>query len=145
MNLGFYVENNGGSPENTEIYNFLNQQIKDRKVSDASVFFNSVNFNPVKPEFGMFDGADVWNFTGTLIATSLNNAIRAHKTVNKSKVAYMYNGQKQNVFQLAGVANIMPVIVRNEADKKEFYRVTGKEPILMETLDVDKFREIHNE
>ena len=145
MNLGFYVENNGGSPENTEIYNFLNEQIKESNLKDASVFFNSVNFNPVQTKFGMFDGADVWNFTGTLIATSLDNAVKAKKVVNKSKVAYLYNGQKQNVFQLTGVANMMPVIVRDEAAAAEFRRVTGKEPVLMEKLNVDKIREIHND
>ena len=145
MNLGFYVENNGGTPENTEIYNFLNEQIKDNTITDASVFFNSVNFNPVQTKFGMFDGADVWNFTGTLIATSLDNAVKAQKTVNKSKIAFMYNGEKKNVFQLTGVANAMPVIVRTEQAEKEFYRVTGKKPVLMEKLNVDQIKEIHNE
>ena len=47
MKLGFYVESNGGTPQNTEIFNFLNKEVESGNLTDAAVFFNSVNFNPV--------------------------------------------------------------------------------------------------
>ena len=42
MHVGFYVDTNGGTPQNTEIYDALNKAIEDGDVSDASVFYNNV-------------------------------------------------------------------------------------------------------
>ena len=45
MHIAFYVDANAGTPQNTEIYNALNKAVDERTVDDASVFFNSVDFN----------------------------------------------------------------------------------------------------
>ena len=89
MNLGFFVPTSAGTPQNTKIYNFLNNSVED--LTSASVFFNDTGFNPVAPRFGMFDSADMWSFSGNLICTTIDNLRRAVSTVNNIKLAYLFS------------------------------------------------------
>lgn len=148
MKLGFYLETNGGTPQNTEIYNFLNREIENGNLRDAAVFFNSVNFNPITTKFGMFDATELWHFTGKLVTTSVLNTVRAKNVVNKFDMAYIFNSQDKNeqtIFELVRIGKTMPVIVTNELERKEFYRLTGIEPKLLDGFSLEKFGEIFHE
>jgi hypothetical protein len=148
MKLGFYIENSGGTPQNIEIYNFLNQEVENGTLDDASVFFNSVNFNPINPHFGMFDAADLWHFSGNLITTSVDNTIKAKKVVNKFKIAYLFNkdeNKEQTLFQLVYLAKEVPTLVTNQNDANELYRITGKRPIIIEKWSKEKIVEVFDE
>lgn len=140
MNLGFYVDTNGGTPRNIEIYNLLNDAIKSGQVSDASLFFNTVNFNPLRTNFGMFDATELWSFTGKLVATSLDNALKARSIVNKFELFYLFESshkKEQDIFKLVNVAKTVPTIVTSEADQKEFYRLTGVIPALVSDFTLE--------
>lgn len=148
MKLGFYVDTNGGTPQNTEIYNFLNDAVDKKEVEDAAVFFNTINFNPVQPKFGMFDATELWSFTGNLITTSVMNTVKAKNVVNKFKMAYLFNSQdknEQSLFELARIANEMKVLVTNELDEKEFYRLTGVAPHQLDGFSLQEISEVFDD
>lgn len=134
-NIGFYIDTVNSANRNIDIFNTLNRTLRrkgkrDGALSDASLFYNDVDFNPVVPIFGMFNAADLWGFTGTLFTTSLDNAFRAHKIVNKFKLFHIYNRwDDKDIFKVLNVANTIDVITEDEEDSKEFYRITGKRPV----------------
>ena len=70
MNLGVYTTSLGISEETEAIINNLNSGVESDKLTAASLFFNSVAFNPLPMKCGCFNAADLWNFTGTLLTTN---------------------------------------------------------------------------
>lgn len=148
MKLGFYVETSGGTPQNTEIYNFLNKEVAAQNLDDAAVFFNTINFNPIVPKFGMFDATELWHFTGNLITTSLVNTIKAKNVVNRFKLAYLFRSEdksEQTLFELIRVAKEMKVLVTNELDEKEFYRLTGVKPKKLSGFSIKEISEVFDD
>jgi len=148
MNLGFYVESCGGSPLNTEIYNFLNKALSDKELEDAAVFFNSINFNPVACKFGMFNATELWHFKGNLVCASIANLRRAFQVVNDIKIVYLFSVDQKNertLFDLVHIGKNHKVAVVNELDKREFTRITGVVPVLLNEFSVHNFQEIFDE
>ena len=142
MNVGFYVDSVGATPENGEIFDALNQAVDNHEVSDASVFYNDIDYNPVKPKFGLFNATDLWSFTGLLIATSLENVIRASKVVNKFKMLYLYNKGNKNLLMLLDICQSVPIVTTSPEDSKEIYRLTGKKPITVPKLSVNELLKV---
>ena len=136
MNGGFYVDSVAATPQNGEIFEALNEAVDNKDITDASVFFNDIDYNPIKPKFGMFNSTDIWAFTGVLIATTLENVIRAAKVVNKFKLIYLYNGEEKNLLMLMDIMNVVPVFVTNSQDSDEIYRLTGKKPTNISKLSI---------
>ncbi|MBG88408.1 MAG: hypothetical protein CMO80_16115 [Verrucomicrobiales bacterium] len=139
MHVGFYLETNGGTPQNTEIYKALNKAVEENDVEDASVFYNNVDFNPTQSRFGMFNSADIWSFTGLLVATSLQNVARAANIVNKFKLAYLYSpltGGTSDIFELMAISDKIPVITKSQEDADEVYRLTANKPLVLENFSV---------
>lgn len=136
MNVGFYVDSVAATPQNGEIFEALNEAVDNKDITDASVFFNDIDYNPIKPKFGMFNSTDIWAFTGVLIATTLENVIRAAKVVNKFKLIYLYNGEEKNLLMLMDIMNVVPVFVTNSQDSDEIYRLTGKKPTNISKLSI---------
>ena len=129
-NIGFYIDKVNTENRNIDIFKTLNSSIRRRKIKDASLFYNDIDYNPLIPAFGMFNAADMWNFTGTLFTTSLNNAFSANKIVNKFKLFHIYNRwDDKDILKVLEVANTIDVITEDEEDAKEFYRITGKKPV----------------
>lgn len=148
MNLGFFVQTNGGTPINTQIFNFLNSVVDDPKIRDASVFFNDVAFNPVNPKFAMFNSADIWNFKGNLICDSVDNLRKAVSAVNDIKLAYLFSGSEdieKHIFDFIGIAKSTKVAVTNEVDQNTFFRLTGSKPVLIKEWSIEKVEELFNE
>ena len=149
MNLGFYTLSNGGSPQNTKIFNFLNDATSKGDVKDASVFFRNTDFNPIACKFGMFDDADVWHFKGNLICTSIETLKSAINVVNDIKLGYLFSvddTSERNIFDLVALSqDRIKVFVNNEVDYNSFYRLTGKKPVLVENWTVEKIKEVFDE
>ncbi len=147
MRLAFYLDTNGGTPRNTEIYNFLNSNVKN--LEDAAVFFENVDFNPTPVKFGMFDSADLWSFKGNLVCTSINSLRSAVDVKNDVKIAYLFDSSQVNersiidLMRLA-VSNIK-VLVTNLADKLEFKRITGFEATDLNGLQLETLKGVFNE
>ena len=141
MNIGFYINTPGDTEKNREIFEALNEAVENKEATDASIFYNDIDYNPIKPKFGMFNATEIWSFTGVLVATSLENTIRAHQIVNKFKLFYLHESQEKNLLMLLDVANRVPMIVRNKEDSKEVYRLTGKKPKIISKLSIKKILE----
>ena len=141
MNIGFYIHTSGATEQNREIFDALNEAVENKDVTDASIFYNDIDYNPVKPKFGMFNATEIWSFTGVLVATSLENTIKAHQIVNKFKLLYLHEKQEKNLLLLLDVTNRVPVIVRNKEDSKEVYRLTGRKPKIFSKLSIKKILE----
>ena len=131
MNIGIYTYTLAINDETELIVDALNSGIENGDVTDGSVFFNTVGFNPKPMKFGCFNAADMWNFTGTLVTTTLGNFFKTTGIVNKAKLVY-YHGWEENapVLSLINVSNMDNVDVVCNSDKKakEYYRLTGKHP-----------------
>ena len=142
MNIGFYVNTVGATEQNGEIFNALGDAIDNDEITDASVFYNDIDYNPIKPKFGLFNATELWAFTGVLIATTLENVMRASKVVNKFKLLYLHDNQEKNLFMLLDIANKTTIIVRNQKDSNEIYRLTGKNPKIVPELAIKKILEV---
>jgi hypothetical protein len=98
------------------------------KIKDASIFFDGVASVPFKIDCGLFNSTDLWNFNGSLLTTSLDNAFRSLKIVNNIELFYYYNwDENKNVLLLIKLLkNNIRVICRNQEDADNLYRLTGQ-------------------
>ena len=112
--LGLYVETVG---KDIELYS----QIAEVNGYDISLFYDEIGFNPIQCDFGFFNSSNIWNFTGTLVTTSVETTKKAMNIVNKFVPRFLYTGKKENV----------EVFVKNEEHKKEIQRITGKTPTVI--------------
>jgi len=136
MNIGFYIENTNSDPRNLEIYNFLNKMVENDKVTDACLFFNNLDYVPVTTNFGIFDGSEIWSFTGLLIVTSLNNLDKANKATNKFETVYWYDKSQKNLTGLLNSVNLnVRVITTTQEDQQEYYRLTGEKAYVLADLE----------
>jgi len=147
MRPGFYLDTNGGTPRNTEIYKFLNSNVD--KLEDAAVFFENVDFNPTPVKFGMFDSADLWSFKGNLVCTSINSLRSAVDVKNDVKIAYLFDRSQVNERSLIDLmrlaASNIKVLVSDPVDALEFKRITGFEATSLNGLEIETLKEIFNE
>jgi len=66
--------------------------------------------------------------------------------INKFKAAFLYTKQQQkNIMQIIHIFNTLPFIVSNKEDYDYIKRITGKEPTMMESMDLDKIKEVFDE
>lgn len=144
MNLGFYVKSM--SPDklhNRYIYSVLNQAVKNDKIRDACLFYDDIDFIPFTTDFGMFNSTDVWNFTGQLVTTCLESTDHALKTVNRFKLSYLHHSQETNVLSLIMLSKkVNNILAASEEDQKNFYRVTGVKPKLLDDLTIGSFLKV---
>ena len=142
MNLGIYVDS---IQENEQVHyaiHALNKGIEDDSLVDASLFYDAVGHNATPTRFGCFNSTDLWNFTGTLITTSLSSTRTALNIVNKFRVYYYYGWEpNKDVFGLIGLTTnpTVKTICRDENGAKELYRLTGSAPIgLVENFNLSE-------
>lgn len=143
MNLAFYVESVAESEQSKQIFECLNNAIKEHKVSDASIFYNipASNLNPAK--FGLFNSTELWAFTGLLVNTTIQGAIYSLNIFNKFKPVYLFK-KERDIMSLIYLASKMPIIVTSKEDEQEVYRLTGKMPKLI-SLDAESLIGINDE
>lgn len=138
--IAFYVDSLAESELNTKIFNCLNQATNNPNIDDVSLFYNNINFNSNVAKFGIFNSTDLWNYTGLLIATTVDNVNFAKKIANKFKLVYLFTKQKFNI-QLMDIIKDVEVVVSSEEDQKEFFRLTGKTSNIID-FDAGKFIEV---
>ena len=145
MNLGFYVD----SPSQNgvdKIYEAMNSWIDKGEIDNGNLFYNDIGFSPIQPKFGLFNSTDIWQFTGNLIITSYNAASSIGNVINKFKAVFLYTKQQEkNMMQIIHIFNTLPFLVTNQEDYDYIKRVTGKEPTMMESMDLNKIKEVFNE
>jgi hypothetical protein len=143
MNIAFYV-NNVNDDRASDIFKCLNEAIKNQKVDDASLFFNNPGPNPHVGNFGMFNSTELWAYTGMLINTHPQSAIYSLGVVNKFKPYFLFSKGRHDIMALIYLSGKMPILVTNQEDEREIYRLTGKKPKVVE-LNAESLKEVYNE
>jgi hypothetical protein len=140
MNIGIYIDTLSDTQQLEAINAFVNNVKQDDRVTDVSIFYNGIGFNPFDIKCGMFNSTDLWNFHGKLIVSSLNCLASANNIVNNLELYYYYGWENAvkvlDILQL--IQNNVPVICRSENDKNFIYRITGKTPL----CTTDNFQDI---
>ena len=135
MNVAFYINQINKDEKTFDIFNKMNSDLESGAIDNGSIFYKEIGPNPVEPKFGMFNSTDIWHFTGTLIATSMETFLDALKAVNRYTLAYLfYKDNKHDVFSLIGMSKTTKILTTTEEDQKEVYRLTGLKPILVKDV-----------
>ena len=131
MNLGVYIPHFTKNEAVIDMSKMLNAAVKEDKVSDACVFYDSIGPTHLQMEYALFNSADLWNFTGNLVTTTVETTSKALNVGNKFSIFFYYGFEgDKDVLGLITISNNpnVEVICRSEEDKQEFFRLTGKEP-----------------
>ena len=133
MNIAYYINQINQEEKTTELFNKMNEDLESGAIVNGSVFYKEVGPSAVQPKFGMFNSTDIWHFTGTLIATSMETFLDAMKAINKYSLAYLfYSDTNYDIFSLIGISKNTKILTTTAEDQKEVYRITGQKPILIE-------------
>ena len=143
MNIAFYVDSIAEGEQSKQIFNCLNNAVKEHKVSDASIFYNTPSPNLNTAKFGFFNSTELWAYTGLLINTTVQNAVYSLNVVNKFKPVYLFK-KERDIMGLIHLTSRMPIFVASAEDEQEVYRLTGKKPKLV-SLDAESLIEAANE
>ena len=136
MDVAFYVNQISNDEKMTDLFNRMNSDVESGAIDNGSIFYKDIGPSPVEPKFGMFNSTDIWHYTGTLIATSMDTFLDAFKAVNKYTLAYLfYKDSKYDVFSLIGMSRTTKMLTTTEEDQKEVYRLTGLKPILLDNVN----------
>lgn len=136
MDVAFYVNQISNDEKMTDLFNRMNSDVESGAIDNGSIFYKDIGPSPVEPKFGMFNSTDIWHYTGTLIATSMDTFLDAFKAVNKYTLAYLfYKDSKYDVFSLIGMSRTTKILTTTEEDQKEVYRLTGLKPILLDNVN----------
>ena len=132
MNLGVYIKDLASTEEVEHLVVNMNKAMEDGLLDDASIFYEGVGRHPVDIKCGCFNSTDLWNFTGSLIVTSIDSARTAINIVNKFKIYLYYKWHKEN--DLMGLMSLVNhprvvTICRTKENADELYRLTGSRPV----------------
>ena len=144
MNIGFYIDSINADGPNSAIFKALNEAVTNHEATDASVFSNDIDFNPVETKFGMFNSTDLWAFPGVLVSITVANSMRALKVVNKLQTMYLYNEEDEGHKDLLGLLQItdrVKIITRSKQADRKVYRLTGKTSTVIPDLKITKIFE----
>lgn len=129
MNIGLYLDNIGNQDKMKEIFDFVNSAVIRSDITDISIFYDDVGYNPFNIQCGFFNSTDLWHFNGTLLTTSIETTKNALKIVNSIQTIYLYDKtEKVNIFALLDIsqnANVK-IVCSNNDSAKELYRLTNK-------------------
>lgn len=127
MNLGIYVSSMADETF-TQAATEIRRGLDNRLITDASIFYDTVA--PCKTEVpcGLFNSTDLWNFSGTLVTLSVEAAVMACKTVNKSNIIFGYGWGAKNTFAILNLVykHNVKTICKTEELVEDFYRLTGQ-------------------
>lgn len=135
MNLGIYLSSLSQQDQLEQIAEAINSGISNKKLSDASVFYDNVAHNPYNIKCGIFNSTDLWNFSGKLITTSLQSTIKSLNIINKIDIYYYY-GWEQKISPLALLSLIgkgIKIISKNKEHDDELFRKTGHRSLFIST------------
>lgn len=131
MNLGIYIQSLANYGILKEAHECISKGLNNKILSDASIFYDNISFQPFNFNCGLFNSTELWNFSGKLITTSLSPCIKAIKIVNNIDVFYYY-GLDGKIAPLSLIflhKEGIKFIARSENDAQDLYRKTGINPI----------------
>lgn len=121
-NLGIYITTLEYNDDTQSLVKTLHSL--DNKYN-ISLFYDNVSNFPVQVPCGIFSSTDIWNFSGLLVLTDLEQVDLVMNIVNDINVYYWYKKEDHNIFDLIRVADKVPVIAADQESAQHFLRVTG--------------------
>lgn len=130
MNLGIYIPNLGDELFEQSVAE-ISRGLQNGLIKDASIFYDNVAPVKVTVPCGMFNATDLWNFSGDIVALSVDAAIMACKIVNNNNIFFGYGWGQKNTFAILNLVykHGVKTICKNENLAKDFYRLTAKKPL----------------
>ena len=128
MNIGIYLDNLDRINNIDGIDTFINSNILNNNISDASIFYDDIGFVIKKINCGRFNSTDLWNFSGVLITPCIKCLDKTRNIVNNINLIY-YHGFEQNVSMfsiLKAIKSCDKIICRTQKDADYIYRISGK-------------------
>jgi len=134
MNLGIYIKSLTDEQQVNNIASCVNDGLQNKKLKDASIFYDNIGKVNTNINCGLFNSTDVWNFSGKLLTTSIETLTTAMKIVNNIDFYYYFGVEKEenlDIFKLLRVTqkHKIKVICNSEDDEKKLYRITGVNPL----------------
>jgi hypothetical protein len=128
MNIGIYLDSIGKLKDLSGIETFVNNNLSSGKIKDASIFYDDVGPNNTNIKCGMFNGTDLWNFSGSLVIISSSCLFKAMNIVNNVELIYYYGWEnKTPLFTTIGMLQIpKQIICKTQEDADYLYRISGK-------------------
>jgi hypothetical protein len=133
MNLGIYLSSISDQDQIKDISECINNGLKTGLLKDASVFFDNISHNEYPINCGVFNSSELWNFSGTLVTTSLSTTISALRIVNNIDLYYYY-GWETGISPLSLIymaKQKIKIACRSPESEKDFYRKTGSYPLIV--------------
>jgi hypothetical protein len=124
MNIGFYLN---GTRDIDAISEEVSRGLKDKAITDASIFMDSSMQMPSKPPCAVYNSCDLWSFHGKLITTDFTLVEKARNIVNDIDMYYYFGFERPNVLAIV-TAEDLKFIANGEKAAKEFKRITNREP-----------------
>lgn len=132
MNLGIYITNLSDLQQLQSAILEIKNGLHKNELSDASIFYDNIAHNPFEIPCGFFNSTDIWNFSGDLIASSVEGVEYALSIVNHFDLYYYYGWDNSpNIFSLINIVQTKKIktICRNDEAAKELFRLTGTHPL----------------
>mgnify|MGYP003119207464 CR=1 FL=1 len=134
MNIAVLVDHYTTNDMVVSMSKLLNSGLDNNTITDAAVFCNSLGPVSHESKYPVFTCAEMWNFSGSVIATHVHNAQSALKIGNNLSVIYYHgwpatNGDRHTLDLIAVVNNkAIKTICKNKESAKELKRLTGRTP-----------------
>lgn len=130
MNLGIYIPSLGDELFEQSVQE-ISRGLKAGLISDASIFYDNIAPIKVSVPCGLFNATDLWNFSGNIVALSVDSAIMTCRVVNNNRVFFGYGWGQKNTFAIMNLVykHGVQTICKNENLYKDFYRLTAKNPL----------------
>jgi len=137
MNLGIYIPTLADQDQLKDISECINTNI-GKSLTDASIFFDNIGYNPFNINCGLFNSTDLWNFKGTLITTSLATTLSSIKIVNNIDIYYYYGLEKHiNPLSLLYLKDKTRFICKDDDSGRDLFRKTKIQPQFVSRSFVD--------
>jgi hypothetical protein len=134
MNVAVLVDHYTTNDMVISMSKLLTDGLDNKKINDAAVFCNSLGPVSHESKYPVFSCAEIWSFTGSVIATHVHNVQSALSVGNKFSVVYYHgwpvkNGDSHVLDLIDIVSNKkVKVICKDEQSAKELKRLTGQNP-----------------
>ena len=130
LNLGIYLESLD-SPLMPFVSEEINRAKSKNRLKDVSIFYDDIGPVNLSVNAGFFNATDLWNFTGDLLVFTLPSLEKSIKYINNYKQYYCFGWENYNVLRMIELLSLdnTPAIAKDEYCYKNFYRITGKNPI----------------
>lgn len=131
INFGIYFETVHDGELLKNAIDGIENSLKEKKIRDASIFYDQISTVTSKCPCGLFHSSDLWNFSGCLFVMSSTSTQKIKNIANNIKMYMGYGWHSRNVLStLQAISdNKTKVIAYSEDTAADFYRISSCKPV----------------